>query len=109
MAEHTDSDRVRLWLNLNATDDPDLVAAVVEAANSVTARYVGEVSAETIPSESDASLAATMLAARLYRRRNSPEGVQGVTPDGLAIGIVRSDPDIARLLRIDQFSTPQVG
>jgi hypothetical protein len=38
-----------------------------------------------------------LLASRLYKRRNSPEGVAGWGDLGV-IRIVASDPDIARLL-----------
>lgn len=52
-------------------------------------------------------LAATMLAARWYRRQNSPGGLtaneQGVTY------VSRYDSDIARMLHIDGFEKPDVG
>ena len=41
--------------------------------------------------------AIVLLASRLYKRRNSPEGVAGWGDLGV-IRIVASDPDIARLL-----------
>jgi hypothetical protein len=41
--------------------------------------------------------AIVLLASRLYKRRNSPEGVAGWGDLGM-IRIVASDPDIARLL-----------
>lgn len=40
-----------------------------------------------------------LLAYRFYSRRNNPLGVLGFTDDG-ASGILRDDPDIARLLGI---------
>lgn len=42
---------------------------------------------------------ASMLAYRFYARRTSPLGVIGFTEDG-AMGILKDDPDIARLLGI---------
>ena len=42
---------------------------------------------------------AALLAHRLYARRTSPLGVLGFTEDGYS-GILREDPDIARLLGI---------
>lgn len=42
---------------------------------------------------------AAMLAYRLYARRTAPLGVIGFTEDGAA-GIMREDPDIARMLGI---------
>lgn len=97
---------VKAWLKLTTTTDDDLVRQCTAAANTVVGRYV------TPPTDDlergDHDLAATMLAARLYRRRNSPEGVQAMTDAG-AWYVARTDPDIARLLRIDQYLAPQVG
>lgn len=50
-------------------------------------------------------LGTVMLAARLYRRRNSPNGVETITADGVAY-VARYDSDVARMLRTD---APQVG
>lgn len=47
----------------------------------------------------DVVLGAAFLAWRLYARRKSPLGVVGATEDGYS-GILREDPDIARLLGI---------
>lgn len=54
------------------------------------------------------ALGATMLAARLYRRRNSPEGVASFTQDG-AVYVQKSDPDVAMLLGLGSWSMPVVG
>ena len=48
---------------------------------------------------------ATMLATRLWRRKDSPSGVEAFT-DGTAFYVQRNDPDVARLLRL---TAPQVG
>ena len=48
-----------------------------------------------------------MLAARLFRRRNSPGGVEAFT-DG-AVYVARTDPDVAALLSIGPYKPPQVG
>lgn len=110
VAEYTTVEAAGQWLQLSGDLADPVLASCVVAANSVVTRYAGEdASDQTIPTLEDAEQAATMLAARLYRRRNSPEGVQGITPEGVAVGIVRSDADIARLLRIDGFAVPQVG
>lgn len=44
-------------------------------------------------------LGAAMLAYRLYQRRTTPLGILGATEDGYT-GIIREDPDIARLLGV---------
>lgn len=46
-------------------------------------------------------LGAAMLAWRIYNRRTTALGILGATEDGYT-GIVREDPDIARLLGIGQ-------
>lgn len=51
------------------------------------------------------STGAIMLATRLWRRKDSPSGVEAFT-DGTAFYIQRNDPDIARLLKLTK---PQVG
>lgn len=53
-------------------------------------------------------LAATMFAARLYQRRNSPNGIEAVGDMGTSY-VARYDPDIARMLYLDSFALPQVG
>ena len=53
-------------------------------------------------------LAAIMLASRLYKRRNSANGVEALTGDGAAY-VSRYDSDISRLLRIDGNTRPRVG
>lgn len=108
----TTPERVREWLRLAESDtDQSGVAECVNAAEALVTRYAGPAPADDAPEAQqrpDGSLAATMMAARLYRRRNSPEGVQTITADA-ALYVARTDPDIARLLRIDQYQTPMVG
>ena len=48
---------------------------------------------------------AVKLAARLYRRRNTPSGVEAVADVG-AMYVARGDPEIRMLLRL---ATPRVG
>lgn len=52
-------------------------------------------------------LGAIMLAARLYRRKNSPGGIEAVG-DSMSY-IARYDSDISRLLNTDTFRKPVVG
>jgi len=49
-----------------------------------------------------------MLAARMYRRRNSPSGVEAITDAGTSF-VARYDSDISRLLRLDGFAQPRIG
>lgn len=50
----------------------------------------------------------TMLAARLHRRKGSPAGVEAFGSLGAAY-VMRTDPDIAMLLKLGSWSRPQVG
>ncbi len=51
---------------------------------------------------------AMMLAVRLFRRRNSPAGVEAFGAEG-ALYVQRNDPDIAMLLELGAYAGPQVG
>jgi hypothetical protein len=51
---------------------------------------------------------ATMLAARIYRRRNSPAGVESFGELG-PLYVQRNDPDIAILLGLGSYRRPAVG
>ncbi|VXC21224.1 hypothetical protein [Aeromicrobium sp. 9AM] len=51
---------------------------------------------------------ATLLAARVFSRRNSPEGVAAFSADG-AIYVQRNDPDVAQLLKLGAHATPGVA
>lgn len=50
----------------------------------------------------------TMLAARLFRRKGSPAGVEAFGSLGGAY-VMRTDPDIAMLLKLGTWARPQVG
>jgi anti-sigma factor RsiW len=84
--------------------DADVLAkleATVAAVNALVPRLA------TTPPEAR-ELGATMLAARLYRRRNSPEGVATFAAEG-AVYVQRNDPDVALLLGIGSYAPPVVG
>lgn len=51
---------------------------------------------------------AVMLGARLYKRRNSPNGIESFSEVGNTY-VSRYDSDIARLLNIEAFRKPMVG
>lgn len=51
-------------------------------------------------------LGATMLAARLYKRRNSPNGIESFAEIGNTY-VSRYDSDIARMLHIESFRKPR--
>lgn len=104
---------VASWLQLSngGAGDPHL-AGIVAATNSFV-DALPDIPRSTAEDGSlvwapDTKLAATMLAARLHRRRNSPSGVEALTEGG-ATYVSRYDPDVGRILRIDGYRRPAVG
>lgn len=87
----------------------DAVAEVVAAVNSMVAIPFGwlapTASGEWAPHHVHG---ATMLAARLYRRRHSPAGVETFGAEG-AVYVQRNDPDVAMLLGLGAYARPVVG
>lgn len=100
------------WLGLRTPSQADqaILTEVVAAANA----YVGGLPIVIDRQDPAADwpagvmLGATMLAARLYRRRNSASGVEAITESG-AQYVARYDSDISRMLGIDGFKRPAVG
>lgn len=95
----------------NTTDDAAITAIVVGVNARVLEWPVAEkadgLADWTGATVQDLVLGANLLAARLYRRRNSPDGVASLGSD--VIGVALGDPEIAFLLQIDNNTTPQVG
>ncbi|UVK60159.1 head-to-tail adaptor [Arthrobacter phage SerialPhiller] len=104
---------VQEWLGLTVTDEA--VAAVVPAVNGfvdglelpgITTTNADGTTSTAWSAQTE--LGAKMLAARLYRRRNSPAGVEAITEAGAAF-VARYDSDISRLLQLDGFAGPRIG
>lgn len=53
-------------------------------------------------------LGAIMLAARLAKRRNSPNGIEAATDMNVTY-VARYDSDISRMLQLDRAAAPAVG
>jgi hypothetical protein len=94
---------VAAHLSMDPTDGAVLakLEATVAAVNALVPRLA------TAPAAA-VELGGILLAARLYRRRNSPEGVATFTADG-AVYVQRNDPDVAMLLGIGAYAPPVVG
>lgn len=109
MLSFTSADAVASHVRLATAD-----ALCSETAAAVNALLTGrddltevDQDGQTVPTDA-AKLGATMLAAKLHRRRNSPYGTESV--DGsVASYVARYDPDISRLLGIDYHSAPGVA
>lgn len=100
------------WLELRTvtTDDAHL-ALIVPAVNA----YVDALPSIDRVTDTEGNtqwagtthLGAVMLASRLYRRKNSPHGIESV--GDMSTYVSRYDSDISRLLNIDTFRKPLVG
>lgn len=101
---------VKARLRVKDDDDDDRLQELVDATNArVRGWRVAALALETDPPvwPADVVLGATMLCARLWRRKDSPAGVE---PMGDTFAFVaRSDPDISLLLRIGAYAGPGLG
>lgn len=94
----------------------EFVEAVVEAVNAQVRRWpvalagdLGDPDVEPPAAwPANITLGANMLATRLVRRRNSPTGVETFAEAG-PVYVSRTDPDVAQLLEIGNYSRPEVG
>lgn len=89
------------WLKLPAGGDE----AITQVAQAVHTLILGLDHVNPTTWDYPTILGATMLTARMYRRRNSPNGIESLTEMGTSY-VSRYDSDIARLLKIDAFATP---
>ncbi|MBF6483846.1 phage head-tail connector protein [Nocardia otitidiscaviarum] len=99
---------VKAYLRLTDDSDNDALTAVVDAVNDLMTYWFGSpaISAEGWPDRYVQG--AVMLAARVYRRRNSPSGVESFGELG-PLYVQRNDPDIAQLLGMGHYTRPAVG
>ena len=88
--------------------DDDLIAACTDATNEwvMGTAYVKELPDPHVW-PADVILGATMLAARLYRRRNTPGGIEAIA-DG-AVYVPRRDGDVDSMLHMHAWAPPRVG
>jgi hypothetical protein len=113
------TDDVKRWLRLNAVDstDDDLVTAAAAMAEPYVERCRPEWAGidATDPDnpvhvylpDAETYQGAVMYAAREYRRRNSPAGIE--TFGDATSFVSRFDPDIERALQTGSYARPVVG
>lgn len=108
---------VGTWLRLPVGQDDDLLAMCSAAVEPQVQRarpdqWVYDTAEPPAPPvytpDGEVMQAAIMLAARLYRRRNSPGGVESFAESIVYISS-RLDPEIAKALHQGQFAYPGVG
>lgn len=91
------------------TRDDDSLQLIVDAVNSeVRGWRVSEAAVGQDEWPARIEQGATMLAARLHRRKGSPAGVEAFGSLGASY-VMRTDPDIAMLLKLGSWTGPQVG
>lgn len=102
---------VKDWLRIGDSADDELIGWALEGTLAHVAR-LPFIQAQPMPKDpdtwhSDARLGTLMLAARSYRRRNTPGGLE---PLGDTVFYTpQYDPDIERLLRVGKRAAPAVG
>lgn len=107
---------VKVQLSITDARDDARLQLIVDAVNSQVRSWpVSLAAVDTDPAADPArpwpariTLGAAMLCARLFRRKNSPAGVEAFGSEGAAY-VMRSDPDIAQLLELGSWQGPMVG
>lgn len=102
----TTIEAVREWLKLPAGQDEQILTEVVAATNAWCAQLPIVVNLADPDADwpIDVTQGATMLAARFYRRRNTPGGIESFADS--QIYVPRRDPDVTSLLHL---ARPGVG
>lgn len=105
-------DDVKSWLKLNGQDTSD--DALILAVCAQTEPYVARCRPEFLDPDSGAYepddetyQGARMYAAREYRRRNSPSGIEAF--GDVTSFVARFDPDIDRALQTGAYARPVVS
>lgn len=105
---------VRAQLRVDDALDDAVLEPIINAVNRRVTQLpivVDELlTQEPAPEEwpADVVLGAQLLAARLFARRNSPEGVASFSDAG-AVYVQRNDPDVAMLLKIGGYARPGIA
>ena len=101
---------VKAWLRLTDTADDALIADVCLSAQPWVERCRPEWRAADgsgyLP-DPETYRGAVMFASKMFRRRNSPGGIEAFA-DSVTY-VARWDPDVARFLRTGDYMVPAVG
>lgn len=102
---------VKLHLGVTDARDDARLGTIVAAVNAKVRRWPCSEPAQGLldwTTVEDVVEGANLLASRLFRRKNSPAGVEAFGADGLAY-VQRQDPDVAMLLGLGPWQGPAVG
>lgn len=94
MATDASLDTLRAMVGAASTRDDALLSQALDVAGAHVQRQV-------YPEHwnyPEVQQAVLMLANRIYKRRQSPEGTAGFAADGLVVRIMANDPDVRALL-----------
>lgn len=101
--------RVKGFLRITDATDDTRIDEVVAAVNSLVRTWpCSAASVDADEFTANVTEGATMLAGRLFRRRESPAGVAAFGELG-PVYVMRNDPDVAMLLNLGGWSRPQLG
>lgn len=108
------ADMVALWLKLDpqpapGTNDAALLELCASSATETAQRYRADcwdttVTPPVFAADAEVQTAAIALGGRLYRRRNSPAGIETFSDSTLYVS--RFDPEIERALHMAGYLTP---
>lgn len=99
------TEQLATWASLKPDDDTKALSQVVDATNAYVASLPIVANSGGGEWSPDVVLGALMLAHRTWRRRSSPNGIEGITEVGVAY-VSRYDPEVSRLLALE---APAVG
>lgn len=109
--EPTDLVAVKGQVGIPADDDSEdarLVPIVAAVNDLVRGLPISDGALGALVWPARITLGATMLGGRLYRRKDSPDGVAAFSDLG-PVYVQRNDPDIAQLLQLGAHAKPAVG
>lgn len=98
--------QVETYLGLGSDRDREQLETVCAAVNDLVSEWKGLDSESEIPERF--KFGALMFAARVYRRRNSPAGVESLGELG-PVYVSRNDPDLTMMLGLGTYRTPMIG
>lgn len=105
-------DKVKAQLKIADNADDAALADIVAAVNAVVRGLpvVRRLDSAADPFVWPANVVhgANMLAGRLFRRRNSPTGIEAFGANG-PVYVNRNDPDVAMMLELGDYAKPSVG